>query len=320
MKSELYLQNKKKNNMNFLNLKSEPITGKMDSFFGDRSIVMSEKILPKIKANFLIKDLYIKDIGFYPYALHHYRRRKSGIHENILIYCINGSGTIQIHGQSYLINPNSYFVIPAHQPHSYWASENDPWSIYWIHFGGPKSHHFEKFFGIPIMIKTIPTSRIDDRINLFNEILTSLELGFSQENIEFANLSLNCLLASFFYVETYHASKGYQSKNPVDQAIFFMLENLTKSLKIQDIANHVQLSESHLFKIFRNKTGASPFDYYINLKMQEAIRLLTNKSMRIKEVAFFLGYEDPFYFSRLFKKYIGKSPGEFVKTAMNKTS
>ena len=71
--------------MNFLNLKSEPITGKMDSFFGDRSIVMSEKILHKIKANFLIKDLYIKDIGFYPYALHHYRRRKSGIHENILI-------------------------------------------------------------------------------------------------------------------------------------------------------------------------------------------------------------------------------------------
>src|SRR5690606_40982142 len=53
---------------------------------------------------------------------------------------------------------------------------------------------------------------VDDRINLFNEILTSLELGFSQENIEFANLSLNSLLASFFYVETYRASKGYQSK------------------------------------------------------------------------------------------------------------
>ncbi|SHJ16395.1 transcriptional regulator, AraC family [Tangfeifania diversioriginum] len=295
-------------------INTEPVTGKMDSFFGDRSIVMPTKILNKIKSNPLTKALYITDIGFYPYALHHYRTRKSGIHENILIYCISGSGTIQVHGQSYLIKPNSYFVIPAHRSHSYWAFENDPWSIYWIHFGGAKSHRFEKFFGVPMMLKTVTTSRVDDRINLFNEILTSLELGFSQENIEFANLSLSCLLASFFYVETYRASKGYHSKNPVEQAIFFMQENLNKCIKIQDIANKVQLSESHLSKIFRNRTGSSPFDYFINLKMQEAIRLLTNKSMRIKEVAFALGYEDPFYFSRLFKKHIGKSPGAFVKT------
>jgi AraC-like DNA-binding protein len=305
--------------MNEKRINAEPVTGKMDSFFGDRSIVMSAKILHKIKANPLIKDLYVTDIGFYPYALHHYRRRESGIHENILIYCISGNGTIQIHGQSYLIEPNSYFVIPAHQHHIYWASENDPWSIYWIHFGGAKSHRFEKFFGLPIPIKTVTSSRVDDRINLFNEILTSLELGFSQENIEFANLSLNSLLASFFFVETYQASKGYHSKNPVDQAIFFMQENLNKSIKNQDIANHVQLSESHLSKIFRNRTGSSPFDYFINLKMQEAIRLLTNKSMRIKEVAFTLGYEDPFYFSRLFKKHIGVNPTSFLKTSKRKT-
>jgi AraC family transcriptional regulator, arabinose operon regulatory protein len=301
--------------MNDLNLKS--VTKKMDSFFGDRSIVISENILHKIKANIRIKDLYITDIGFYPFALHHYRRRKSGIHENILIYCINGSGTIQIHGQTYLMKPNSYFVIPAHQPHSYWATENDPWSIYWVHFGGSKSYFFENFFCFPIILKTVTTSRVDDRLNLFNEILTSLEQGYTQDNIEFANLSLNFLLASFFYVETYRISKSYQSKNPVDQAIFFMLENLTINLKIQELANYVQLSESHLSKIFKNKTGKSPFNYYIDLKMQEAIRLLTNKPMRIKEVAFYLGYEDPFYFSRLFKKHIGKSPSAFVETAKN---
>ncbi|MFW5872388.1 MAG: AraC family ligand binding domain-containing protein, partial [bacterium] len=189
---------------------------------------MSTKILHDIKSNPLIRDLYITDIGFYPCALHHFRRRKPGIHENILIYCINGSGSIQINEQFYLIKPNSYIVIPAHQSHTYWASENHPWSIYWIHFGGAKSYCFEKFFGVPITIKTLTNARVDDRINLFNEILTSLELGFSKENIEFANLSLVRLLASFFYVEIYRASKGYQSKNPVDQAIFFMQENLNK--------------------------------------------------------------------------------------------
>jgi AraC family transcriptional regulator, arabinose operon regulatory protein len=305
--------------MNFTKSKEEPTTGKMDNFYGDRSIVMSAKVLNNIKADPLIRGLYITDIGFYPNALRHYRKREKGISENILIYCIHGSGTIQAHGQSYFMEANSYFVIPAHWPHVYWASENDPWSIYWIHFGGARSLCFEKFFGHQIAIKAAASSRLVDRINLFNEILTSLELGFSKENIDFANLNLNALLASFFYVETYWASKGYQSKNPVEQAIFFMQENLSRSIKIQDIAQKVRLSESHLSKIFRNKTGLSPFEYFINLKMQEAIRLITNKSLRIKEVAFALGYEDPLYFSRLFKKHIGKSPGTFVKTSANKT-
>jgi AraC-like DNA-binding protein len=301
--------------MSTTNSELEPATGKMDNFYGDKSIVMSTKTLRRIKHNPLINRLYITDIGYYPHAVHHYRRRKEGISENILIYCISGSGTIQVDGLSCFIEPSSYFVIPAYKPHIYHASAKTPWSIYWLHFGGEKGNRFKEFFGRPTAIKPDTSTRINDRINLFNEILTSLELGFSKENIEFANLLLNSLLASFFYVETYRASKGYQSNNSVDKAIFFMQENLNKCMKIGDIANHVQLSESHLSKIFRNKTGTSPIDYFINLKMQEAIRLLTNKSFRVKEVAFFLGYDDPFYFSRLFKKHIGTSPGTFVKTS-----
>lgn len=91
---------------------------------------------------------------------------------------------------------STYFVIPANEPHEYWTSETDPWSIYWIHFGGAKSHCFEKFFGNPIFIHSTASSRLVDRINLFNEILTSLESGFSKENIEFANLCLNALLTN----------------------------------------------------------------------------------------------------------------------------
>lgn len=285
-----------------------------DGFFGNRSVVMSKNLLSKIKSNPLINRLYVTDIGYYPNARLHYRQRKKGISGNILIYCINGTGIIQMNGQSHLIEPNSCFVIPANTPHVYRASDDDPWSIYWIHFGGEKSHYFEKFFGKTIKIKSGPRDRINDRINLFNELLTALELGFSNDNIEFANFLLPSLLASFFYVQTYRAAKGHQSKNPVDQSILLMQKNLNKCLKIYEIANHVQLSQSHLSKIFRNKTGSSPIEYFINLKMQEAIRLLTNDSLRIKEVAAALGYEDPFYFSRLFKKYIGTSPGTFIRT------
>lgn len=287
--------------------------GKTDSFFGDKSVVLSKNQLKTIKDNPLIGGLYISDIGFYPHAKNHYRKRKKGINEHILIYCIDGKGSIQIGEKINQLNANNYFVIKAHEAHSYWASETAPWSIYWLHFGGDRSNCFDEYFDHIIQIEKSQDSRIDDRLKLFNEIITALESGFSKENVNYANLCLSSLLASFFYVSTYRAVNGYQSSNAIDLAIFFMQQNINKTLKIHDISNHVNFSESHLSKIFRNKTGSSPLDYFINLKMQEAIRLLTNQSLRIKEVAYKLGYTDPYYFTRIFTKHIGSSPASFVK-------
>ena len=108
--------------------------------------VPPKKQLKIIKENPLIRSLYITDIGFYPHAKNHYRKRKKGINEHILIYCIDGNGTIQIGEKMNQLVANSYFVIKAHEAHTYWASESSPWSIYWLHFGGERSHHFEEFF------------------------------------------------------------------------------------------------------------------------------------------------------------------------------
>jgi AraC family transcriptional regulator, arabinose operon regulatory protein len=292
---------------------SEPFDGKMDNFYGDRSIVMSDRLLRKIDSNRLIKDLYITDMGYYPRAKTHFRKREKGISEQILIYCIDGKGTIRLKNIDHALTANTCFVIPSGEPHAYWASADAPWSIYWIHYGGEKSNCFENHYARVVQIPPCTSSRIDERLQLFDEILTALEQGFSNENIDYANLCLNSLLATFFYLETYRSVKGFRSPHPVDQAIFFMQDNLHKAIKISDIASFVNLSESHLSRIFRNKTGSSPIDYYINLKMQEAIRLLTNKSLRIKEVAFLLGYDDPFYFSRIFARHIGTSPARFLR-------
>lgn len=289
--------------------------GKKDSFFGDKSVVLSKKQLESIKNNPISKDLYITDIGFYPHAKNHYRKRKKGIKQHILIYCIDGSGTIQVDDTFYQLQSNSFFVIGAQKFHNYWSTDHSPWSIYWLHFGGSRSNCFEEFFGKVINFEQSNRSRTNDRLKLFNEILKALESGFSKENINYANMCLNSLLASFFYVETFRLAKGYQNSSPVDKSILFMQENINKLVTIKELASHVKLSESHFSKIFRNKTGSSPLDYFINLKMQEAIRLLTNQSFKIKEVAYKLGYNDPYYFTRIFTKHIGSSPASFVKTS-----
>jgi YesN/AraC family two-component response regulator len=57
----------------------------------------------------------------------------------------------------------------------------------------------------------------------------------------------------------------------------------------------------------------SPIDYFIKLKIHYACQLLSQSDMKIKEIADKTGYDDPYYFSRLFKQVMGKSPKEYRK-------
>lgn len=294
---------------------TEPISGKPDNFYGDRSVVLSQKQLDAVRGTPVTQDLYISDIGFYPQAKNHLVIRKEAIGQQILIYCIDGEGVIHIQSRDFQLKANEFFIIPAGEQHKYWSDRDAPWSIYWLHFGGKHSFFFREFYGRVMRIEQSVRAKTDDRLRMFNEILTALELGFSPENVNYANMCLHSLLASFFYIEAFRSVKGFQGTNPVDKAILYMQQSIDKMLTVRDLADHVDLSESHFSKVFRNKTGSSPLDYFISLKMQEAIRLLSNQSLKIKEVAYKLGYNDPYYFTRIFTKQIGSSPGSFVKTS-----
>lgn len=55
----------------------------------------------------------------------------------------------------------------------------------------------------------------------------------------------------------------------------------------------------------------SPMDYFIHLKLQKACLLLYTDDIKVKDIALLVGYDDPYYFSRLFKKYQGLSPDQY---------
>lgn len=79
-------------------------------------------------------------------------------------------------------------------------------------------------------------------------------------------------------------------------------------IMLDDMANHAGLSKSHFSRIFRDQTGYSPVEYFIHLKVQKALSLLVLTKLPVQEIARMVGYADPYYFSRLFKKIVGVSP------------
>jgi len=286
---------------------------KEDGFPGQISFFIPERILALVKDNPLIADLCISDIGYYPQARHHFRERPSGSVQFILIYCVEGKGEIRINETIHEVPSDHFFIIPAGMPHAYHSDEQSPWSIYWIHFSGNNSGIYSRFACQALPIERGKTSRITDRIDLFSEIFRNLDRGFSIETLEYVNLCLPHLLASFTHLSQFRLIKESGEKDPVEQSINFMLESLTKKLKLEEIAAETGLSASHYSRLFVNRTGHSPIDYFIQLKIQRACRLLDNSGWMIADVAREMGFDDQFYFSRVFRKVMGMSPVEYRK-------
>lgn len=90
--------------------------------------------------------------------------------------------------------------------------------------------------------------------------------------------------------------------------------HLTEQPSIHTIAEKLALTPNSLYRIVKEYTGTSPKDFFTNRLMIEAQRKLHYANLSVKELAYELGFNDPDYFSRVFKKCTGKSVSEFIET------
>ncbi len=92
----------------------------------------------------------------------------------------------------------------------------------------------------------------------------------------------------------------------------YISENFHSNITVNEIANHFHFTVSYLVKIFRVATGQTPLQYLIYLRINEAKRLLMQRSdLSVSEIGQAVGYDDPHYFSRIFKKQTGISPSAY---------
>lgn len=278
-----------------------------------RSVILPENTVTEIKNLALGKSIYITDIGYYPKAKNHYRKREKGTQQFILIYCVEGCGWISSHGKKVNVNANQYFIIPKNTAHTYASDKTDPWSIYWVHFAGDLAAEYSISEGNPQSISPSKISRISDRIQLFEEILQNLEMGFSIENIYYANICLLHFLASFKFLTQFRQIRKTSEMDMTESSILYMKEHLKEKLTLKELASHAELSASHYSLVFKNKTGRAPMEYLIGLRIQHACNLLDHSSLKVNEIAQRVGYDDPYYFSRIFSKVMVQSPREYRK-------
>ncbi|GKX64792.1 AraC family transcriptional regulator [Inconstantimicrobium mannanitabidum] len=103
----------------------------------------------------------------------------------------------------------------------------------------------------------------------------------------------------------------YDKSNIVEIILKYFDENYMDNISLDNIAKNMYLSSVYISKIFKDKTGESPINYLINLRLEKAKDLLASTELPIKAVAQSVGYKDAYYFSKLFKKYSCYSPSKY---------
>lgn len=99
----------------------------------------------------------------------------------------------------------------------------------------------------------------------------------------------------------------------VEKVIQYVKSKIPGEVTLAETANYVHLNPSYLSKLFKDKTDQNFVDFVIDMRMNEAKKLLERTSLRVNEIADRLGYSDITYFSNLFKRRTGVTPSEYRK-------
>jgi transcriptional regulator GlxA family with amidase domain len=146
----------------------------------------------------------------------------------------------------------------------------------------------------------------------FRHCFGTLAEGYADRNLIYAGHILRNLLGLLFYNNpAYSPNERAGSTRDLGNVMAFMAHRIAQPLKVADMARHAGMSETNFTSNFRGQTGMSPGDCFIHLRLRQACLLLDTTALSVREIGFQVGYEDPYYFSRAFRKLMGVSPRQY---------
>lgn len=279
-----------------------------DGFAGQRMRVLPRPLVARAMRAPTTSQLLVTDVGFFPRASSHGRARPRGAPQDIVIICAAGRGVCEMAGGRHDVRAGQALVIPAGTPHSYDADADDPWTIWWLHVVGR---------AVPELLATMTTTA--DRpvidladpprvIALVDTIIRRMERDETMSSLLAASGAAWHALA---LLAADRRVAGPAARDPIAGILDHLRATFAQRVSVPELAGMVGLSPSHFAVLFRRATGYGVLEYQARLRMAAARELLDTTDRTITSIANQVGYEDPLYFSRQFRKIHLVSPTEY---------
>ena len=228
-----------------------------------------------------------------------------------LVYITEGQGIFSIANQTYTVSPGSMLLILPGIRHRYKPVYEIGWHEYWVGF---KGDFFSNMIRQDILSNGHPFFDLglhDNIILTFNNIFDEVRAQRSLYQLK-ACVGILSLLTEMLTHERRKEQPNYYQKI-VEKAKCLMESNVYGTINLSNISQQIGISTSRLNDIFKTYTSMTPYQFYIHIKIHKAENLLEQENVSVKEVAYRLGFEDQYYFSRLFKNKTGIAPSVWKK-------
>ncbi|RXZ68631.1 AraC family transcriptional regulator [Agromyces albus] len=275
-----------------------------DGFPGQRLFVLPRPTVRAALQRPGTAHLVVTDCGYFPEARAHGMTRTSGIDQAIVIACTKGQGWCVIEGVQHTVHAGQVMIIQPGVPHSYGADPDDPWTLWWLHIAGRDLLEFLRAAGMTPAAPVRGVSDIYRVVALVEEVVHWMGEDSTWENLVAASGAAWHLMALL----SANRQLSGNGASTVEGARDYLRNHLEERVSVNDLAAMASLSTSHFAVLFREHVGMAVLQYQTQLRMARARELLDTTDKDVADIAEEVGYQDSFYFSRLFRKVHGVPP------------
>jgi AraC family transcriptional regulator, arabinose operon regulatory protein len=246
--------------------------------------------------------------------------RPNGMNGWIINLTVDGCGQVFDGANAFTVEPGDLLMFPPQAVHYYGRKPDaEKWWHRWIYFQ-PRAYwrnwlQWEKQVRNVHLMRRRNDAFFSEMFRLFVEVeqWSVLPDGLS---VDLAFNRLEHILLSCARID--RAAQNYRI--PIDERVLsactLISNNLDRSLGVKEIADHVCLSPSRLSHLFRKFVGTGILQWRDGQRVQYAMQILRVTNVPIKSLSQMVGYDDPLYFSRVFRRHAGMSPRDFRVRSM----
>lgn len=220
----------------------------------------------------------------------------------LLHYVVSGRGKLTKKGKIHDLHPGQIFVIEPYEITYYQADQKQPWRYIWI--------GFECGTGLPQGLEQ-PVLTIAGAAAVFTSMWAAAMMKTGRE--AFLCGKIWELLALLQQRTAGENVEGSRHQEYVNAAKTYMETEYMRGVSVTELAKQLNLDRSYFSGLFKKATGKSPVQYLTQLRLNKGAQLMREYGQTPGEAARSTGYADVFSFSRMFRRYYGVSPTQYLR-------